>query len=135
MKPSKYFIELYKTIRWIFCKVTAKSFTETSVGNFSAAAALDLSAVAVRHRSSASVRDRSVCAVGFLSTASAGENSIIVCDHGSKAKAKKGTVITLVERNCLSDQVEHFVSILIDGDEYKEDVFYTLIGGVIRETK
>ncbi len=57
-----------------------------------------------------------------------GYNSIIVGDHGSAAKGKKGSIIVLVERDSNLNIVD-FKAMQVDGEKIKEDVLYKLENG------
>ena len=71
---------------------------------------------------------------------SSGEDSVIMCAGlRSRAKAKKGSWITLAEWE-YDDNKLRYVPVCVrteqvDGDRIKEDTFYQLIGGEFKEVK
>ena len=56
----------------------------------------------------------------------------MVGDTGSIAKGKKGSVILLIERND-EGGIINFRATMIDGEQFKEDVFYRLKNGEFAE--
>ncbi len=73
-------------------------------------------------------------AAGNWATLAAGKHSIMVSENGSKAKGGIGSVIVMVER---TDECEivNYKAIQIDGDTYKEDTWYQLKDGEIKEVE
>lgn len=72
----------------------------------------------------------------FAQINSSGEDSVICCaGHGGKVKAKKGSWVTLSEWEYDEVKAHHIpvkvVIFQIDGEEYKEDRWYTLRGGKV----
>ncbi len=73
-------------------------------------------------------------AAGNWAKLAAGKHSIMVSENGSKAKGGIGSVIVMVER---TDECEivNYKAIQIDGDTYKEDTWYQLKDGEIKEVE
>ena len=94
----------------------------TNTGNYSAATNTGYCSAATNtgNRSAATVE---------------GEDSIaIVTGYGSKARGKRGCWLVLTER----DSKMHILgvqAVKVDGETIKEDVFYTLSGGEVREAE
>ena len=63
-----------------------------------------------------------------------GDGAILVAGRGSVAKAKKGSLIVLAERD-KDGNVCDFCAKIVDGDEIKEDVFYRLDNGTLKEVE
>ena len=61
-----------------------------------------------------------------------GKNSVIVCGHGSMAKAGKNSVIVLTESG-ISGNIVRFKAEQVDGVRIKEDTFYFLKDGEFKE--
>ena len=57
---------------------------------------------------------------------------MIVGDHGSIAKGKKGALIVLVARD-ETGSISSFCAKVVDGVTIKEDVFYKLEDGEFKE--
>lgn len=58
----------------------------------------------------------------------------MVSENGSKAKGGIGSVIVMVERND-EGEIVNYKAIQIDGDTYKEDTWYQLKDGEIKEVE
>ena len=68
----------------------------------------------------------------YAKIGSSGKNSVIMCaGNGSKAKAKKGSWITLAEWQTVGDEWKPVCvkTEQVDGERIKEDTFYILKGG------
>lgn len=63
-----------------------------------------------------------------------GKHSIMVSENGGKAKGGIGSVIVMVERND-EGEIVNYKAIQIDGDTYKEDTWYRLEYGEIKEVE
>lgn len=63
-----------------------------------------------------------------------GDGAIIVAGNGSVAKAKKGSLIVLAERDAHGNICD-FCARIVDGDEIKEDVLYRLDSGTLKEAE
>ena len=63
-----------------------------------------------------------------------GKHSIMVSENESKAKGGIGSVIVMVERND-DGEIINYKAIQIDGDTYKEDTWYQLENGEIKEVE
>ena len=71
---------------------------------------------------------------GYNATLAGGEHSIMVSENGSKAKGGIGSLIVMVERNG-KGEIVNYKAIQIDGDTYKEDTWYRLEYGEIKEVE
>ena len=78
--------------------------------------------------------DGATLAGGDGATLAGGEHSIMVSENGSKAKGGIGSVIVMVERND-EGEIVNYKAIQIDGDTYKEDTWYRLENGEIKEVE
>ena len=58
----------------------------------------------------------------------------MISENGSKAKGGIGSVIVMVERNG-EGEIVNYKAIQIDGDTYKEDTWYQLKDGEIKEVE
>ena len=63
-----------------------------------------------------------------------GKHSIMVSGNGSEAKGGIGSVIVMVERDG-EGEITNYKAIQIDGDTYKEDTWYQLKDGKIKEVE
>jgi hypothetical protein len=71
---------------------------------------------------------------GNNATLAGGEHSIMVSENGGKAKGGIGSLIVMVERNG-KGEIVNYKAIQIDGDTYKEDTWYQLEDGEIKEAE
>ena len=71
---------------------------------------------------------------GDWATLAGGKHSIMVSENGGKAKGGIGSVIVMVERND-EGEIVNYKAIQIDGDTYKEDTWYRLENGEIKEVE
>ena len=71
---------------------------------------------------------------GNWATLAGGEHSIMVSENGGKAKGGIGSLIVMVERNG-KGEIVNYKAIQIDGDTYKEDTWYRLEYGEIKEVE
>ena len=71
---------------------------------------------------------------GYGATLAGGEHSIMVSENGGKAKGGIGSLIVMVERNG-KGEIVNYKAIQIDGDTYKEDTWYQLEDGEIKEAE
>ena len=78
--------------------------------------------------------DNAKLAGGNGATLAGGEHSIMVSENGSKAKGGIGSLIVMVERNG-KGEIVNYKAIQIDGDTYKEDTWYRLEYGEIKEVE
>lgn len=80
------------------------------------------------------VADNATLAGGYGATLAGGEHSIMVSENGGKAKGGIGSLIVMVERNG-KGEIVNYKAIQIDGDTYKEDTWYQLEDGEIKEAE
>ena len=78
--------------------------------------------------------DEATLAGGYGATLAGGYGAILVAGRGSVAKAKKGALIVLAERDKYGNICD-FCAKIVDGNEIKEDVFYRLDNGTLREVE
>ena len=78
--------------------------------------------------------DGATLAGGNEAKLAGGENSIMVSENGGKAKGGIGSLIVMVERNG-KGEIVNYKAIQIDGDTYKEDTWYRLEDGEIKEVE
>ena len=78
--------------------------------------------------------DWSTLAGGDWAKLAGGKHSIMVSKNESKAKGGVGSVIVMVERND-EGEIVNYKAIQIDGDTYKEDTWYQLEDGEIKEAE
>ena len=109
-------------VKFILEKVDFENAKATNTGNCSAATNTGYGSAATN--------------TGYCSAATVeGKESIaIVTGNGSKASGKRGCWLVLTER----DSKMHILgvqAVKVDGETIKEDVFYTLSGGKVREAE
>ena len=78
--------------------------------------------------------DRATLAGGYKATLAGGKHTIMISENDSKAKGGIGSVIVMVERNN-GREIVNYKAIQIDGDKYKEDTWYRLEDGEIKEVE
>ena len=78
--------------------------------------------------------DGATLAGGDWATLAGGDGAILVAGSGSVAKAKKGSLIVLAERD-ENGNVCDFCAKIVDGDEIKENVLYWLDNGTLKEVE
>lgn len=78
--------------------------------------------------------DNAKLAGGYGATLAGGKHSIMVSENGGRAKGGMGSVIVMVERNG-KGEIVNYKAIQIDGDTYKEDTWYRLEDGEIKEVE
>ena len=78
--------------------------------------------------------DNAKLAGGYGAKLAGGKHSIMVSENGGRAKGGMGSVIVMVERNG-KGEIVNYKAIQIDGDTYKEDTWYRLEDGEIKEVE
>ena len=71
---------------------------------------------------------------GNRATLAGGKHTIMISENDSKAKGGIGSLIVMVERNN-EGEIVNYKAIQIDGDTYKEDTWYQLEDGEIKEAE
>ena len=71
---------------------------------------------------------------GDNATLAGGKHTIMISENDSKAKGGIGSLIVMVERNN-EGEIVNYKAIQIDGDKYKEDTWYRLEDGEIKEVE
>ena len=80
------------------------------------------------------VVDNATLAGGDGSKLAGGKHTIMISENDSKAKGGIGSLIVMVERNN-EGEIVNYKAIQIDGDTYKEDTWYQLEEGEIKEAE
>ena len=78
--------------------------------------------------------DNATLAGGCGATLAGGKHTIMISENDSKAKGGIGSLIVMVERNN-EGEIVNYKAIQIDGDTYKEDTWYQLEDGEIKEVE
>ena len=78
--------------------------------------------------------NRATLAGGDGSKLAGGKHTIMISENDSKAKGGIGSLIVMVERNN-EGEIVNYKAIQIDGDTYKEDTWYQLEEGEIKEAE
>ena len=78
--------------------------------------------------------NRATLAGGDWSKLAGGKHTIMISENDSKAKGGIGSLIVMVERNN-EGEIVNYKAIQIDGDTYKEDTWYQLEDGEIKEAE
>ena len=78
--------------------------------------------------------DWATLAGGDGSKLAGGKHTIMISENDSKAKGGIGSLIVMVERNN-EGEIVNYKAIQIDGDTYKEDTWYQLEEGEIKEAE
>ena len=78
--------------------------------------------------------DNAKLAGGCGATLAGGKHTIMISENDSKAKGGIGSLIVMVERNN-EGEIVNYKAIQIDGDTYKEDTWYQLEDGEIKEVE
>lgn len=71
---------------------------------------------------------------GYCAKLAGGKHTIMISENDSKAKGGIGSLIVMVERNN-EGEIVNYKAIHIDGDKYKEDTWYRLEDGEIKEVE
>ena len=80
------------------------------------------------------VVDNATLAGGYNAKLAGGKHTIMISENDSKAKGGIGSLIVMVERNN-EGEIVNYKAIQIDGDKYKEDTWYQLKDGEIKEAE
>lgn len=78
--------------------------------------------------------DNAKLAGGHWAKLAGGKHTIMISENDSKAKGGIGSLIVMVERNN-EGEIVNYKAIQIDGDTYKEDTWYQLEDGEIKEVE
>ena len=101
-------------------------------GDWATLAGGDEATLAGGYRATLAGGDEATLAGGYEARLAGGCDSVIVGDHGSIAKGKKGALIVLVARD-ETGSISSFCAKVVDGVTIKEDVFYKLEDGELKE--
>ena len=103
-------------------------------GDWSKLAGGDWSKLAGGDGSKLAGGNRATLAGGDGSKLAGGKHTIMISENDSKAKGGIGSLIVMVERNN-EGEIVNYKAIQIDGDTYKEDTWYQLEDGEIKEAE
>ena len=103
-------------------------------GDWSKLAGGDWSKLAGGDGSKLAGGNRATLAGGDGSKLAGGKHTIMISENDSKAKGGIGSLIVMVERNN-EGEIVNYKAIQIDGDTYKEDTWYQLEEGEIKEAE
>lgn len=95
---------------------------------------VDNATLAGGNRATLAGGDGSKLAGGDWSKLAGGKHTIMISENDSKAKGGIGSLIVMVERNN-EGEIVNYKAIQIDGDTYKEDTWYQLEDGEIKEAE
>ena len=95
---------------------------------------VDNATLAGGNRATLAGGDWSKLAGGDGSKLAGGKHTIMISENDSKAKGGIGSLIVMVERNN-EGEIVNYKAIQIDGDTYKEDTWYQLEDGEIKEAE
>ena len=94
----------------------------------------DNATLAGGYRATLAGGDNATLAGGCGATLAGGKHTIMISENDSKAKGGIGSLIVMVERNN-EGEIVNYKAIQIDGDTYKEDTWYQLEDGEIKEVE
>ena len=95
---------------------------------------VDNATLAGGNRATLAGGDGATLAGGDGSKLAGGKHTIMISENDSKAKGGIGSLIVMVERNN-EGEIVNYKAIQIDGDTYKEDTWYQLEDGEIKEAE
>ena len=95
---------------------------------------VDNATLAGGNRATLAGGDGATLAGGDWSKLAGGKHTIMISENDSKAKGGIGSLIVMVERNN-EGEIVNYKAIQIDGDTYKEDTWYQLEEGEIKEAE
>ena len=95
---------------------------------------VDNATLAGGNRATLAGGDEATLAGGDGSKLAGGKHTIMISENDSKAKGGIGSLIVMVERNN-EGEIVNYKAIQIDGDTYKEDTWYQLEEGEIKEAE
>ena len=103
-------------------------------GHWAKLAGGDNATLAGGHWATLAGGDNATLAGGHNATLAGGKHTIMISENDSKAKGGIGSLIVMVERNN-EGEIVNYKAIQIDGDKYKEDTWYRLEDGEIKEVE
>ena len=103
-------------------------------GDWATLAGGDNAKLAGGYRAKLAGGDNATLAGGCGATLAGGKHTIMISENDSKAKGGIGSLIVMVERNN-EGEIVNYKAIQIDGDTYKEDTWYQLKDGEIKEAE
>ena len=115
-------------------KLAGGDWSKLAGGDWSKLAGGDGSKLAGGDGSKLAGGDWSKLAGGDGSKLAGGKHTIMISENDSKAKGGIGSLIVMVERNN-EGEIVNYKAIQIDGDTYKEDTWYQLEEGEIKEAE
>ena len=118
-------------VKFILEKVDFENAKATNTGNCSAATNTGNCSAATNTGNYSAATNTGNCSAATVE----GEDSLaIVTGYESKASGKRGCWLVLTERD-KGNHVLGVQAVKVDGETIKEDVFYTLSGGKVREAE
>ena len=117
-----------------WAKLAGGEWAKLAGGNNATLAGGDGATLAGGYGATLAGGDGATLAGGNNATLAGGEHSIMVSENGGKAKGGIGSLIVMVERNG-KGEIVNYKAIQIDGDTYKEDTWYQLEDGEIKEAE
>ena len=139
-------LNLLGLIKAQFEYVKANTTTENtdlksaSAGDWGAASAGDWGAASAGERGAASAGERGAASAGdWGASTSRGNSSVgrngIACARGNGCKVKggMGAVLVIAEENTTDFDIKSWKAFVVDGENYKPDVWYTLKDGKVVE--
>ena len=115
-------------------QLAAGNWAQLAAGNDAKLAAGDGAKLAAGNLAKLAAGKYSNIVSGHFSEITAKENSVIVCGNDSKARAEKGSLIVLFERDC-DGNIVSFKAEVVDGKKIKENTFYKLVNGEFAEVE
>ena len=115
-------------------KLAGGDWSKLAGGDGSKLAGGDWSKLAGGDGSKLAGGNRATLAGGDGSKLAGGKHTIMISENDSKAKGGIGSLIVMVERNN-EGEIVNYKAIQIDGDTYKEDTWYQLEDGEIKEAE
>ena len=105
-----------------------------NAGDCGAANAGDYGAANAGDCGAANAGNKGAANAGDYGAASVGEKGVAIVSTGGKAKGGKGSVLVLVNRDDYGNITE-FKTVQVDGKEVKEDTWYMLDNGELKEAE
>ena len=117
-----------------WAKLAGGDWATLAGGHWAKLAGGDNAKLAGGYRAKLAGGDNATLAGGCGATLAGGKHTIMISENDSKAKGGIGSLIVMVERNN-EGEIVNYKAIQIDGDTYKEDTWYQLEDGEIKEVE
>ena len=112
----------------------AGNYGAANAGNYGAANAGYKGAANAGNYGAANAGDKGAANAGNYGAASVGKNGVAIVSTGGKTKGDIGSVLVLVNRDDYGNITE-FKAVQVDGKEVKEDTWYMLDNGELKEAE